>query len=429
MSELSKVNQELSRHAPTLFRMLSPLGLRAVFPKGIPFQAGQAKGTQYNATIGQITDGKGRPLPLPVMANAAKGLDPVTTFLYSPQPGRPAVRKAWRDRQHRLHPASSRCQEMPLPFMTHGLTHGISLLADLFADPDTVVILPEPCWGNYKLLFQLRYGSQIQSWSLFDEQDQLNLAGLAALLAAHADQKVVLLVNFPHNPTGYSPSPSEAEALTALISEHPGDLLVACDDAYQGFVHEDGVVNRSLFYTIVEAADPARCLVVKVDGATKELNFFSSRVGFLSFAIPIEAEGALNSKLNALVRSNVGSPPGPSQALIEVALDSPIELEANISDLIANMTERYHQVRAALPDLEPMGITAAPFNSGFFVVLRLPAGVNAEALRVHLLQHHDVGVIALPSINAIRIAYCSTTDTAQIVSAIGEAVTELVASP
>ena len=52
-------NTRLQAVAPAVLAALSPLGKRAFFPKGIPFQAGQASGCRINATIGQITDGAG----------------------------------------------------------------------------------------------------------------------------------------------------------------------------------------------------------------------------------------------------------------------------------------------------------------------------------------------------------------------------------
>ena len=37
-----------------------------------------------------------------------------------------------------------------------GLTHGLSICADLFVDSSTDVLLPAPRWGNYDVIFGMR---------------------------------------------------------------------------------------------------------------------------------------------------------------------------------------------------------------------------------------------------------------------------------
>ena len=48
----------------------------------------------------------------------------------------------------------------------------------------------------------------------------------------------VLILNFPSNPIGYSPTLAEAQALVERIASHPRPLVVVTDDAYQGMVWE-----------------------------------------------------------------------------------------------------------------------------------------------------------------------------------------------
>jgi hypothetical protein len=94
-AEAQERNDRLQALNPTLFEALSPLGKRAFFPKGIPFQANQSKGCRINATIGQITDGAGNPFPLAPLAEKLSSLNPKDAFLYSPVGGREPARKAW----------------------------------------------------------------------------------------------------------------------------------------------------------------------------------------------------------------------------------------------------------------------------------------------------------------------------------------------
>ena len=55
----------LERSCPALWAALSPLGRRVRQGAGfLPLQSAEARGKALNATIGQITDGHGRAVPL-----------------------------------------------------------------------------------------------------------------------------------------------------------------------------------------------------------------------------------------------------------------------------------------------------------------------------------------------------------------------------
>ena len=118
------------------------------FPMGIPAQAGEAKGATINATIGQLTDGAGQAMPLPAIAKAIGSIGANDATLYAPQGGRADLRAAWLDRLNKQGDGPK-----SLPFCTVGLTHELSLLADLFVDEGSDVLLPDPGWGNYNHIF------------------------------------------------------------------------------------------------------------------------------------------------------------------------------------------------------------------------------------------------------------------------------------
>lgn len=421
MSEADRLNAILEARAPGLAACLSPLGRQAAFPKGIPFQAGQAKSARLNATIGQVTDGAGSPLPLPTMAAAAGDLDAKTCFLYSPQPGHTEVRELWQALQ--LRRAGRTEAKSTLPFATHGLSHGLSLVADLFVDADTTVVLPAPSWGNYRLLFGMRTGAHFVDYPFYDGE-RFHLEAFGAALDS-VEGKGLVVLNFPANPTGYSPTPDEADAIVARVAAHPHPLVIVVDDAYQGVVHEDGYLDHSLYWRMIDAADPARHVVLKVDGATKELMFFPSRIGFLTAAIDDEeAEAAWTSKVNGLVRGTVGSPPGPSQALMLSALRDLDGYLAEYGARVGEISARYRALKGALDALDNPRLSPWPFNSAYFALVGVDPSIDVEALRVKLLAERSCGVIAIGAINAIRLAYCSTAadDLPEIVRHIDEVV-------
>jgi len=405
MEKYQTLNAHLAELWPAAHSLLSPLGLRAAFPDGVPAQAAEASGCKYNGTIGQVTDGHGNALPLPSLAAQSTLFAHNSALLYPPQLGLLSLRQEWAARTNAR---SDGEQLFPPPMVTVALTHGVSLCADLFTDENTTVLMPAPSWGNYKAIFGLRRGAKLAYWSLYDDDDRLNLSGLEQALNALTG-RAVLVLNFPGNPSGYTPTVEEAEAIAQLIQNHPHPLLLLCDDAYQGLTYEEGILERSMFYRLAEIADPQRHLVVKIDGATKELAFFGGRVGFLTFGTPETVANALLDKAAAIARATVSSAPAPSQLAVLNTLKSPT-VNHEIADLKATLARRYRRVQSATAQLVEAGIHPLPFNSGCFALLRLPKHLNAHDVRKKLIQEASVGFVALPQHHALRIAYCSMSE-------------------
>lgn len=420
MSDAENINRTLAQHAPALFRCLSPLGLRSVFPHGIPAQASEAAGARLNATIGQVTDGAGAPLPLPVLEAFVPGFDRKQSFLYGPQPGLPEVRSLWRQRQLRL--AGRERGLFSSPFLTHGLTHGIALVADMLVDEQTTVILPDPSWENYELLFTLRAPAKVVTYPFYRD-GRFNLEGLADCLE-RSTGKVVVVLNFPANPTGYSPTVAEAERIADCLAAHRGPAVFLVDDAYQGVVHQPGLLDHSIYWQLADRVDAERAVVLKVDGATKELLFFPSRIGFLSASLNEPAAAAWENKLNCVVRGTVGSPAGPTQTMLLQALRDPERTAREFAAVTAEITARYRTLVAALDGLNNPRLRSFPHNSAYFALVGVDPSIPVEQVRTRLVRERSVGTIAIPSVNALRIAYCSTRaeDLPEIVRHIDEVV-------
>ncbi|MDP2306611.1 MAG: aminotransferase class I/II-fold pyridoxal phosphate-dependent enzyme [Pseudomonadota bacterium] len=393
----SELHSLLQDGHPGALRLLSPLGHRAAMPLGIPQQAEQARGALRKATIGQITDGAGKPLALPSLVRYFSGFPDTSSLLYASQYGLLSLRQAWA-RQMALPdgtPAS-------LPVVASGITHGIALCADLFTGPDVPVVVATPYWDNYDQIFTMRTGAPLLTYPFFGPDRRFNVAGLAATLA-RLDGPAMVLLNFPSNPTGYSPYPDEVQALVRLLSAHPHPLCIVCDDAYNGLFFDPALYGKSLYGALAAAVDKARALVCKVDGATKELVFFGGRIGFLTFSADGAAGQALAEKAAAVLRGTVSSVCTPSQAAVLGALSS-ATLSEERAAVLRVLDERYRALRESLA---ANGLDALPFNSGCFALLPLAEGQNAEAARQRLLKEQSVGVIAVPRANALRIAFCS----------------------
>ncbi|HVS62876.1 MAG TPA: aminotransferase class I/II-fold pyridoxal phosphate-dependent enzyme [Thermoanaerobaculia bacterium] len=409
MSGVDAINEVIAREAPALWSALSPLGRACFYPPDIPFQAAQARGKRFNATIGQITDGAGRILPLPSIAEALGGFadeDLNRALLYSPIDGLPELRERW----HAWHrPAGDAVPPSSLPVVTCGLTHGLAIAADLFGGPGRMVVVPSPFWGNYRQVFGLRTGATILPAPAYDEERRWVPTAIAdAMTELPAGEPVVALLNVPSNPGGYSPTESErrilVQSLIRAAEQRP--LVVVCDDAYSGLVFEPDIPKSSLFWELI-GAHP-NLVPIRLAGSTKEFVFFGGRVGFVTFpwASGTPLMDALENKVRGLIRAGVGSPTALSQITLLQAMRRD-DAADQVRDVVEVMAERYRVLRAALEQFtDPALFRVLPFNSGVFAVLELAPGRHANEARLELLESQDVGLVSIGD-RFLRIAFCS----------------------
>lgn len=397
-----KLNSTLAIHHPAALAVMTDLGKRLYFPKGVPVQAAQAKkaGCPFNATIGELKGETGAALPLPSMKETIVGLSAEESFLYQAQGGRKDLREAWSKRIAAEMPTSH-----SLPVACMGLTHGLSICADLFVDSDTDVLLPAPRWGNYDVIFGMRPQGRIHNYTVMKEASDVrnsgfNIEGIQQALTK-IQHKGVLVLNIPSNPVGYTPTPDEVNELVKAIEASTKPLVIVLDEAYKGMEWSSDSVQGSIANSLAHL-DPKKFLVVKVDGATKELFFFGGRIGFVTFLCNAEAAPVLEEKVIASIRSTVSALPSPSQAMVLKALQSET-LDAEVKEIRGLLYRRYQTLKTAM---DARNIQYFPFNSAFFVLVRTP--IDAEEMRQYLLTK-GVGVVSVPAQQAIRVSYSTVS--------------------
>jgi hypothetical protein len=97
MNLLSKqLNQIIEKGNPHLMEMLSEVGKKLFFPKGILSQSAEAKkkACKLNATIGIATE-EGGIMHFPSVLAALGDIRPEESLTYAPSFGIPALRKVW----------------------------------------------------------------------------------------------------------------------------------------------------------------------------------------------------------------------------------------------------------------------------------------------------------------------------------------------
>ncbi|WP_138495204.1 aminotransferase class I/II-fold pyridoxal phosphate-dependent enzyme [Paenibacillus pinistramenti] len=401
----SQLNDRLKADSPHVYEMLSGLGREIYFPKeGILSQSAEAssQAKKYNATIGIATE-NGGPMHLAVIQDTLSAYKPQDLYPYAPPAGKPELRSVWREKMLKENPSLSG-KSFGQPIVTNALTHGLSIVADLFVDEGDAVIYPDKNWENYELTFGIRRHANIVNYELFTEDMKFNSQGLReALLSVPAGSKAVVVLNFPNNPTGYTPGQQEGDEIVAAVNaaaEAGINVVVVTDDAYFGLFFEDSL-NESLFGKL--AGLHPRVLAVKVDGATKEEYVWGFRVGFITFAGTPEAVSVLEQKTLGIIRATISSGAHPSQTFVLQALKSE-EFLPQKEEKFAVMKGRANKVKALLDSGKYDQVwDYYPFNSGYFMCLKLKT-VAAEPLRQHLLRQYGVGTIALGE-QDLRIAF------------------------
>jgi aspartate/methionine/tyrosine aminotransferase len=406
------LNERLEAAAPDVLEMLSPLGRRLYFPKGILSQSAEAKekASRFNATIGIATEG-GEAMHLQSVQSQLRDIAPNDAYPYAPAAGRPGLRERWREKMLVENPSLGG-KAFGQPIVTSALTHGLSLVGDLFVAPGDRILLPDKLWGNYRLTYEVRLGAEIVTYPFYAGSG-FNVEGFAEALARESEgrDKLIVLLNFPNNPTGYMPTEAEGHAIRdALVAQaERGTRIVAVsDDAYFGlFYHLGGESMTESPFGLLANQHP-RLLALKLDGATKELFVWGLRCGFLTVG-PGQVERAdevaavLDAKARGAIRGSISNSPQLSQTLVEKALAS--------SSIDAERKEKCEILRARATQVFEVANAPRfreswqvyPFNSGYFMCIRVD-GVDAEELRVHLLDEHGTGLIAT-SPTDIRVAF------------------------
>lgn len=436
MNALAKeLNEIIAGVNPAVFEMLSDLGKNIYMPKGIITQSAEAKekAHKFNATIG-IAMEKGQPMYLQCIYDYLKDLPAKDVFTYAPSSGKPELRTRWKKKIYDENP-SLKGKNIGSPVVTNALTHGLNIVADMFLDKGDYVVLPSMFWGNYRLTFSVINGAEIATYETFTESGGFNVQALLSKVeeCGKIKGKAVVILNFPNNPSGYTPLPDEAKAIAdglTAIAEKGIKLVVVTDDAYFTLFYENSI-TESIYGQLVGRSK--NLLPVKLDGATKEEFVWGFRVGFITFGSAVNSPdedklfAAIEKKVTGLIRGTISNCPHPSQTLVLKSLENP-DFEKQRKEKFEILKERALRFKDVLNRKEYEDqFTYYPFNSGYFMCLKLK-NVDAEELRIYLLDKYGIGTIS-SSKTDLRIAFSCVEagDTEELFKFVYQACKELAA--
>ncbi|MFX1411496.1 MAG: aminotransferase class I/II-fold pyridoxal phosphate-dependent enzyme [Promethearchaeota archaeon] len=313
------------------------------------------------------------------------------------------------------------------PIVTQGITNGLFICCSMLLNPGDYIILPNKRWGNYDNIINKFIGANIKSFEFF-MGDKINVQGLKNAMqeVGKKQDKIIMLLNFPNNPTGYCPTKIEINEILEILKESQDiaklPLIVLIDDAYEPFVYKDDVFNRSIFYDLLELNSDI--VPIKLDGISKELLAYGGRVGFITIGLNskwADNDGELEllkteiiNKLEGMIRSTISNTNHFYQTVTQImfkgeGMDKIVEKREKVRLMLK---KRFNLINSELNKINNPNISIDPNSGGFFLFVNLNhEKIKAKEFADHLLKEYKVGIIPIENldenVNGIRIAYCS----------------------
>jgi len=424
-----------------VFQALSSIGKRIYQPNGIFYWSNRAKKeAEINATIGtavgfetDIIDGGREKLLTYYLPELRQyiNLPPEKFASYAPIAGIPKFRDLWEKwiiykGKNAINLPSGTIDisgKITKPAICNGITNSIFLISRFFLNPGEKIICPNKRWGNYNSVLHLQNELEIETFQFFKD-DRLNIEGISELMLqiSKVQDKIVLILNFPNNPTGYCPTKNEIQdilnSLKNFCDSSNKPVIIFCDDAYEGYSYSDHRVGTSIFYELIDLHP--NLIPIKLDGASKEFLMYGGRTGAITLGInsswlsSSEKEIFLQeweNKIQGMIRSTISnSNHFYQEVLIEILNDGFETMLESRNKIYEILKKRYFASINAFEKYKTEGITMDPAGGGFFVFLNIDK-IQADKFADHLLLKYKVGTFPIVSekeeINGIRVAFCS----------------------
>ncbi|MCO5187696.1 MAG: pyridoxal phosphate-dependent aminotransferase [Anaerolineae bacterium] len=177
---------------------------------------------------------------------------------------------------------------------------GIYLTARALLEPGDDVIVLTPAYDALINLFEhIVSAENVKKWAFRPTATgwQLDLDDLRSLLTPKTR---LVVVNFPHNPTGYLPTPDQLAELVRIVEQH--NLWLFYDEMYYGLVHSGTP-------PISSAAEMTNRAVV-LSGLSKTVGLPGLRAGWLVVQDRALHDDIMNWKFYTSI-----CPPAPSEFL------------------------------------------------------------------------------------------------------------------
>lgn len=205
--------------------------------------------------------------------------------------------------------------------VTNAPEEAIYLATAALLDPGDRVVVQTPC---YQSLFELAAfrGCDVHTWPLVETGAgwQMDLDHLANLVTSDTR---LLIINVPHNPTGYLPAAAEFEAILELAARR--GVWLFCDEMYRGLEYD--LADR------LPSASDRYPQAISLWGMSKTFGLAGLRIGWLTTQDHQLVKSLLRLKDYTTICNNA-----PGEFLADVALNqAEAIIQRNVGIIRANL--------------------------------------------------------------------------------------------
>ena len=309
--------------------------------------------------------------PEPVRAAAIAALQAGETF-YSHNLGLPELRQALADYTTRLHGPIGPERIA----VTSGGVNALMLAMQMLIDAGDEVLAVTPVWPNLTAQ-PLILGARLRCLALKPQADGAWTLDLPELLAAITAQTRLLVINSPNNPTGWTLSKAEQQAIVARCRE-TGTWILA-DEVYERLYYRDDTANGAA-PSFLDVAQPDDRLVV-VQSFSKAFLMTGWRLGYL--VMP----AAMTQPLGKLIEFNTSCAPVFVQRAAALALAQTDTITPRIVAHLRQCRDTLVPLLQALPGVQT---SAAP--GGMYAFLRVGGFDDSLQLAKRLVLEAGLGL-------------------------------------
>lgn len=195
---------------------------------------------------------------------------------------------------------------------------GIYLTMRTLLEPEDEAIVLMPAYDSLKNMAE--HICKTHTWELVATEDgwKLDFSALEQLIN---DRTKLIVVNFPHNPTGFLPDPEQFECLISMAKEY--GIWVFCDEMYRGLEFDQALPSASDQYE----------RTISLSGLSKAYGLPGLRSGWLVIRDERVREKLINWKHYTTI-----CPSAPSEFLALAALKAKDKLiEKNLKIIQENL--------------------------------------------------------------------------------------------
>jgi aspartate/methionine/tyrosine aminotransferase len=195
----------------------------------------------------------------------------------------------------------------------------IFIAMNVLLEPGDHVIVTFP---GYQSLYEIAQalGCRVTRWTLEVSEGEWAL-DFGALAASITPQTRMLVINFPHNPTGFLPTRAQLDHIIELARDH--DLVLFSDEMYRWLEYEP----RTRLPAVCDRYEKG----ISLSGLSKTFALPGLRIGWLA-----TGDDDLLAKMQVYKDYTTICNSAPSEALAIIALRARDEIQARSLDIIRN---------------------------------------------------------------------------------------------